>query len=92
MGKEVSDVSGSGEQDLGGFLHAAVSGVEMDHFWRMADGYTALVKVFVLADNRVAVGGGKVPDVGIFLLLHPEIKDMFCIWKLVGEYSDQLAG
>ena len=25
VGKEVSDVSGSGEQDRGGFIHAAVS-------------------------------------------------------------------
>ncbi len=53
VGKEVSDVSAFGEQDLGGFLHAAVSDVEMDDFRRMADGYASLVKV--LADDHIVI-------------------------------------
>ena len=55
VGKEVPDVSGSGEQDRGGFLYAAVSDLEMDHFGRMSHGYAALVKVLVIADDGIAV-------------------------------------
>lgn len=55
VGKEISDVSGSGKQDRGGFLDATVSDVEVDHFGRMSHCYAALVKVFVLAHDCVAV-------------------------------------
>ncbi len=92
MGKEVPDVSGSGEQDCGSFLYAAVSDMEMDYFGRMSGGYAALVKVLVLADDGVAVGRGEVPDIGIINLRHAEKQNVFSPGIFGCENSDQTAG